>query len=58
MRIPRQRRQTAFTFTVPLPPTITAGQWSVTVEGHQRYVVPEDCGICKPPALTPVVQFV
>ena len=48
----------AFTFTVPLPPTITAGQWSVTVEGHQRYVVPKDCAVCKPPELTPIVQFV
>ena len=48
----------AFTFSVPTPPTITAGQWSVTVEGHQQYVVPKGCDVCKPPALTPVVQFV
>lgn len=48
----------AFTFTVPLPPTITTGQWSVNVEGHQRYVVPKDCAVCEPPELTPVVQFV
>jgi len=48
----------AFTFTIPLPSTITTGQWSVTVEGHQHYVAPKDCAVCTPPALTPVVQLV
>lgn len=51
-------RTGAFTYRFTLPESTERGEWSVTIEGHQQYILPKGCKTCAPPDINPGLTVV